>query len=121
MSIRELVLKYYESIQKKDDNWQNVYAEDAVFSDSSHTLSAKGREAVVQTFIPFLKGVVDVKASQLIVEENRACAIVDYIYVNSKGEKMNQTVAEVWRAKGDHLCEEIIYFDLTAYRNFMRG
>lgn len=114
-------MRYYESLARKDDKWQELYAEDADFSDASRTLSAKGRQAVVQAFVPFLKGVAGVKVKQLIVEGDRACAIIGYDYVNPKGKKLSQDVAEVWEVKGEKLITEVIYFDLTEYRSFMRS
>jgi ketosteroid isomerase-like protein len=57
----------------------------------------------------------------MIVENEDACAIVEYDYLNPKGEKLSQDVAEVWQVKNDRLTRLTIYFDLVAYRNFMRG
>lgn len=121
MSSRELVQSYYDSLSQKDGKWQELYSKDAVFSDASQTLNAKGKTAVIQSFIPFLKGVEEVKVNQMIVEGGSVCAIVGYKYVNPKGEKMSQDVAEVWEVKNEQLDKLTIYFDLTAYRNFMRG
>ncbi len=121
MTTRQLILDYYQSIREKNDRWQALYTEDAVFTDASLTLNARGKPAVIQSFVPFLKGVADVQVSSLIVEEDRACAIADYVYMNPKGERMSQSVAEVWRCKNGKLAELTIYFDLTAYRSFMRG
>ncbi len=121
VSIKHLVRQYYNSLNSKDSEWQELYTEDAVFSDASQTLSAKGKAAVVQSFIPFLKGVERAQVKQMIVESNTACAIVGYIYINPKGNRMNQDVAEVWEAKNGKLTKLTIYFDLTAYRNFMRS
>jgi hypothetical protein len=42
-------------------------------------------------------------------------------YINPKGETMSQDVAEIWTVAGNKLGKLTIYFDLTAYRNFMRG
>jgi len=121
MSTKDLVQKYYESQGKKDDKWRALWADDAVFSDASQTLLAKGKEAVIQSFTPFLKGVEALKISQMIVEDGQACSIISYTYVNPKGEKMNQDVAEVAEVKDGKLARLTIYFDLTAYRSFMRG
>jgi len=121
MSTRGLVQNYYDSLNQKDDKWQELYSKDAVFSDASQTLNAKGKIAVIQSFTPFLKGVEEVKVKQMIVEGGNACAIVGYEYVNPRGEKMSQDVAEVWEVKNEQLTKLTIYFDLTAYRNFMRG
>jgi ketosteroid isomerase-like protein len=121
MSAKELIRAYYASLRQHDDRWQGMYSDDAVFADASHALNAVGKAAVIQSFIPFLKSVSDVKLSRLIVDEERACAIVDYVYVNPKGERLSQSVAEVWQVRNDKFTELIIYFDLTAYRSFMRG
>ena len=119
MYTKDLVQSYYKSIDEKDDKWKDLYLEDAMFSDASQTLLAKGKEAVVQSFTPFLKGVAGIKVRQLIVEDETVCAIVGYEYVNPKGERMAQDVAEIWEVKNDKLAKLTIYFDLTAYRNFI--
>jgi ketosteroid isomerase-like protein len=121
MSTWDLVQNYYKSLSQKDDAWQGLYSEDAVFCDASQTLDAKGKMAVIQSFVPFLKGVDEVKVKQMIVERGDACAIVGYVYVNSRGEKMSQDVAEVWEVRDGKLAKLTIYFDLTAYRSFMRA
>ena len=121
MSTRNLVQSYYKSLAHKDDKWKELYSENASFSDASGVLDAKGKESVIQSFAPFLKGVHGVTVKQMIVENEVVCAIVGYDYVNPKGEKLSQDVAEVWQVKDDRLTRLTIYFDLTAYRTFMRS
>ena len=101
--------------EEKNDVWKDLYSDDAIFSDAVNSVT-EGKEAVFQSFTPFLKGVGNKK--ELIVEES-ACAIVGYKYVNPKGERMAQDVAEIWEVKNDKLAKLTIYFDLTAYRNFI--
>jgi hypothetical protein len=31
MSTRDVILSYYDSLNKKDDKWQELYSEDAIF------------------------------------------------------------------------------------------
>jgi ketosteroid isomerase-like protein len=121
MGTRQVVQRYYESLAQKDYTWQELYSEDACFSDASQLLNAHGKEAVIQSFTPFLKGVESVEVQQMVVENEDACAIVRYNYVNLKGSTMSQDVAEVWRVKEDKLANLTIYFDLTAYRNFIKS
>jgi len=121
MSTLEVIKSYYNSQSNKDDTWKDLWSDDAVFSDASQTLLAKGKEAVIQSFTPFLKGVATLKISQMIVEGEKACFIISYTYVNQKKEQMNQDVAEVWEVKDGKLAKVTIYFDLTAYRRFMQG
>ena len=121
MPTMNLIQSYYESLAHKDDKWKELYSENAIFSDASGALDAKGKEAVIQSFTPFLKGVHGVKVKQMIVENEDACAIVEYDYLNPKGEKLSQDVAEVWQIKDNRLNRLTIYFDLTGYRTFMRS
>ncbi len=118
---KELIQRYYTSLKRKDDLWKEMYSLSATFADPSHTLYAKGKAEIIQSFVTFLNGVADVNVKQWIVEGDKVCAIVGYEYINPKGERMSQDVAEVWRVEGDKLAELVIYFDLTAYRRFMRG
>jgi len=121
MSTLEVLKSYYTSQSNKDDTWKDLWSNDAVFSDASQTLLANGKEAVIQSFTPFLKGVAALKISQMIVEGEKACFIISYTYVNQKKEQMNQDVAEVWEVRDGKLAKATIYFDLTAYRRFMQG
>jgi ketosteroid isomerase-like protein len=121
MTTQDVIKSFYESINDKDDKWKELWSEDAVFSDASQTLLAKGKEAVIQSFTPFMKGVVGLKVSEIIVEGENACFIISYIYVNSKKENLSQDVAEVWEVRDGKLAKLTIYFDLTVYRSFMGG
>jgi len=120
MDPKELTRVYYASLNNKDAAWQNLWAEDAVFQDASKTLNANGREDVIASFTPFLKSVVSVSVKQLIIEGDAVCAIAGYVYANQKGETLAQDVAEVWEVSGDKLKKLTIYFDLTAYRIFIK-
>ncbi len=121
MTTQDVIQSFYRSISNKDDQWKEFWSDDAVFSDASQTLFAKGKDAVIQSFTPFIKGVVGLKVSEIIVEGEKACFIISYTYVNSKKENLNQDVAEVWKVRDGKLANLTIYFDLTVYRSFMRG
>lgn len=121
MTTKELIQNYYNSLNQRDNRWQELWAEEGYFSDASQALTAKGKEAVIQSFTPFLKGVQVVSIKQMIIEDENVCAVVSYDYMNPKGEKLHQDVAEVWEVKNEQLTKLTIYFDLTAYRTFMRG
>ena len=121
MDTRELTTRYYASLNAKDDAWKSMWAEGAVFSDASRTLTAEGWQAVIASFDPFVKGVAAVSVVDSIVEGLKACFVVRYTYENQKSETLVQDVAEVWETDGEKLSSLTIYFDLTAYRSFMRG
>ncbi len=117
---QDAIDRFYRSIIDKNDNWQELWADDVVFRDASDTLHAEGKTAANQSFTPFLKGVAKLEVRQRIVQGANACYVVAYSYVNPKGENMQQDDAEVWEVRDGKLSKLTIYFDLTEYRNFMR-
>ena len=46
MTTLDVIKSYYESLMNNDDKWKELWSDDAVFSDASQTLLAKGKEAV---------------------------------------------------------------------------
>lgn len=121
MSTQSVINGFYTSVNAMDDKWQDLWSEDAVFSDPSGALNARGKPAVIQSFIPFIKTVAALKVSQTIVEAESACFIIHYTFVNSKQEQLSQDVAELWQVRDGKLARLTVYFDLTAYRQFMRA
>lgn len=121
MEIKDLIQSYYDSLNNKDSKWQDMWAEDAVFSDASQVLVANGKQEIITSFTTFEKGVESLKVKQVITDGQMVCVVVSYNYINQKGEKMTQDDAEVWEVKNGKLFKLTIYFDLTAYRTFMRG
>ena len=121
MDTKELITRYYASLNAKDDAWKSLWAANGVFSDASRTLDAQGREAVIASFDPFLKGVSSVVVVDSVVEGSKACFVVRYTYVNQRSETLVQDVAEVWESEGEELSRLTLFFDLTAYRSFIRG
>ncbi len=119
MTTKELIQLYYNSLNQKNLTWQDLWADNGIFQDASGTLNASGKEAVIASFTSFLQGVVLVSVKHLITQGDNACAVAGYVYINRKGEKLAQEVAEVWEVSGGKLKKLTIYFDLTAYRAFM--
>ncbi len=119
MTVREIVQTFYDALGQKKDQWQKNLAEDVVFSDASGKLHAEGKQAFIQSFIPFLQTVDQVRMKQLMVEDGNACAVVSYDYVSPKGAKLHQDDAEVWKVVEGKIAALTIYFDITEFRNFM--
>lgn len=119
METQDVVRHFYEGLARRDDGWQKNLARDVVFADASGRLQARGRDAFVQSFTPFLRGVSKVELKQLIVEGSAAAAVVGYDYVNAKGEHLHQDDAEVWRVENGEVLALTIFFDITEFRAFM--
>lgn len=120
MTPKEVVWQYYDNLAQKNDKWASLFAEDITFSDSAMNINEAGKDAVTKSFEQFLKGVEDFRVKLMIGENETVIAIVNYDFVNSHEEKFNQDVAEVWKVKDGKLSSLILYFDITAFRNFVR-
>jgi ketosteroid isomerase-like protein len=121
MTTKDLVLSFYDGLAKKNDGWQKHLAEDVVFTDAGMNIHEVNKQGFIKSFDNFLRGVETVRVTQLIVENENACAIANYDFVSPRGGKLNQSVAEIWKTADGKLVSLTIYFDLTAFRNFMRG
>ncbi len=98
MTVKEILQNFYESLAKKSNNWQKNLSEEVVFSDASKRLHAEGKEAFIQSFTGFLRSVETVQVKQFIIEGTNACAVVSYVYISPKGNKLHQDDAEVWKS-----------------------
>ncbi len=119
MSTGEIVERFYDGLAHKSDKWKDNLSEKIEFSDASHRLRAEGKEAFIQSFNSFLRGVERVQLKQLIIENGNAAAVVGYDYVSPKGNKLHQDDAEVWRVENGEIVALTIFFDITEFRNFM--
>lgn len=119
MTVKEILQNFYESLAKKNTDWQKHLSDHVVFSDASKKLHAEGKEAFIQSFTPFLRAVENVQAIQFIIEGANACAVVSYDYISPTGNKLHQDDAEVWKIADGKIEALTIYFDITEFRTFM--
>ena len=121
MAIKEIIQSFYNGIAQKNDEWKVNLAENVVFSDASNKLHAEGKEAFIQSFTGFLRAVESIQINQLIIEVNNACAVISYTYISPKGDTLHQNDAEIWKVEDGKIVSLAIYFDITEFRNFMKG
>lgn len=77
------------------------------------------KDACVQVNTNFLRGVKASKVKEMIVEGNRACAIVSYDMVSPKGKNTSFDVAEILSIKNEKIDPSDIFFDMVGFREFM--
>jgi ketosteroid isomerase-like protein len=61
---------------------------------------------------------MDVKLKELIVEGDKACALVDYAIVSPSGQSGSCFVAEFLSTKDGQISSSTIFFDTAAFRTF---
>jgi ketosteroid isomerase-like protein len=116
MSTRTAVENYYKGIAKKD-GWQSLIADDIVFTGPGS--NSKGKRAYVDATDRFLLVVNGSHVKELIVEGNKAFALVHYDLLSPKGNEASSDVAELLTVKDEKINESTILFDTAAFREFM--
>lgn len=107
---KELLDKYYNRLHKKGD--LGSLLSEGFLMTGTIAKESKGREAYINN--NFFKCILGLKVKSMIIEDDSACAIVNYDLISPKGNKFSADIAEIWKAKGGKLVSIAIYFD-TAY------
>jgi ketosteroid isomerase-like protein len=116
MTTKETVQRYYDAVARKE-GWQSVISESMAFASPSQ--NTRGKDTYVQGTARFLQNVRDSKVKELIIEGDKAYALVDYEMVSPKGETRWFPVAEILSVKDEKIDSSTILFDTAAFRLFM--
>src|ERR1700730_13331742 len=91
MSTKEIVENYYGRVQR-NDGWQALISDDIKFVSPGTNTS--GKAPYIEATSRFLGIVKDVKVKDLIIEGDKACALVDNAIVSPNGDRGSCFVAE---------------------------
>ena len=115
MSTKEIVENYYDGVSR-NDGWQTLISDDMKFV--SPGANTKGKTPYVEATSRFLGIVKEAKVKDLIIEGDKACALVDYSIVSPKGDLGNCFVSEFLSTKDGKINSSTIFFDTAAFRAF---
>ncbi len=116
MTTKETVQRYYDGVAQRE-GWQSVISDSMAFASPNQ--NTKGKDAYVQGTARFLQNVRGSKVKELIIEGEKAYALVDYEMVSPRGETRSFPVAEILSVKDEKINSSTILFDTTAFRAFM--
>jgi ketosteroid isomerase-like protein len=116
MQTKEIIEKYYDGIAQKK-GWESGISEEIVFSGAGP--KTKGKTAYIEGTGRFLRAVKASNVVTMIVEGNKACAVIRYELVSPKGKEMSSEVAEILSVKNGKIDSSSIFFDTVAFRDFM--
>jgi ketosteroid isomerase-like protein len=114
-STNEILTKYYDALSRKE-GWQSLLSDNFLLTGTV-AQETRGRDAYVNN--AFWKLVKGLKVREMIVEGERAFAIVNYALVSPTGKSFSADVAEFWKLKNGKLDSIAIYFDTAAFSKFM--
>lgn len=115
MTAKELLGKYYEGLCGKGELGP-LLSENFLLAGTVDK-EARGRDAHANSI--FFRFVKALEVKTMIVEGERACAVVNYNLESPKGERFSCDVAEIWEIKNGKLDSLAMYFDTVAYQKFM--
>ena len=116
MTTKEIIKRYYDGIAHKD-GWQSIISDEITFTGAGP--STKGKDAYITATTRFLGSVKGSSITDLIIEGNKACALVNYELLSPKGNTANCVVAEILKVNEDKITASTIFFDTAAFRNFI--
>jgi ketosteroid isomerase-like protein len=112
---RQALQEYYDGIRRKE-KWDKMLSEDFLLTG---TVAKEIRGKHVYANLAFWKLVRNLRVKELVVEGERAFALVNYDLVSPKGTPFSADVAEFWITKQEKLASLAIYFDTAAFNNSM--
>ena len=115
MTAKELLDRYYEILKGKGHPGP-LLSEDFLLGGTVDK-ETRGRDGYSDSL--FFKYIQSLKVKTLIIEGERACAVVHYELASPKGDTFSCDVAEIWTLKEGKLGSLAMYFDNAAYQKFM--
>jgi len=112
---RIILSRYYSGLSSNGD-WHSMLSEDILLTGTI-ARESKGKEVFVNN--NFFKMVRSLKVKEMIVENEKVCALVSYDLMSPKGKSFSSDVAEIWEVKDGKLDSLAIYFDTAAFQKSM--
>lgn len=116
MTTKESVETYFKNLSK-NEGWQNNLSDHMEFS--SPRQNSVGKEHYIEATLRFLQFVYGFEIKELIIEGDKACALVNYKVKSPKGNTSTCEVAEILTVKNEKLQSSKIYFDTVAFKEFI--
>ncbi|MGQ0849859.1 MAG: nuclear transport factor 2 family protein [Actinomycetota bacterium] len=115
MTTRDTIEGYFECLSK-GNGWQAFLSEEMLFT--SHTSPIKqvaGKAAYLESTMRFYSTIASCEVRELMVNEDRACALTRYELMSPSGGTFHSDVAELFTVKNDKIDSFDIYFDTAPF------
>ena len=116
MQTKEIIERYYDGIAQKK-GWESLISEEIAFSGAGPKTT--GKSAYIEGTSRFLRAVKTSKVVTLIIEGDKACAVVRYELVSPKGKEISSEVAEILSVQDGKINSSSIFFDTAGFKEFM--
>jgi len=114
---KDTVQSYFQAIN--DGGWESYIADDVTLAIFSSAKEIKGKAAYVAATKRFFQVAKSVELLQLIVDGEKACALVRYKLQGPSGKESATDIAEVMSLASGKIKSNTIFFDTTSFSNFI--
>jgi hypothetical protein len=116
MTTKQTVELFFDTVMQKAD-WESMLANDLVFISATSPLKqVNGKAAALPGLRRFYSMVKTLDVREIIVENEKACALTRYILQPPNGRpEFTSDVAEIFAVSNDKITRFAIYFDTAPY------
>ena len=112
MSTKDTVQSFYDKLKDKKD-WDTFFSDDMVFITNGKPIP--GKSTSLDGIRRFYSTVQSFEVNSLLIDGEKASAIVRYALQSPKGHIFNSDVAEFFGLKDGKFVSSAIYFDTAPY------
>jgi ketosteroid isomerase-like protein len=112
MSTRDTIKSYYNSLKQKE-GWESFLADEMTFINNGKQL--KGKDAALEGFGRFFSMVQSLEVKELLIEDEKASAVIRYALQSPNGKTFSSDVAEFITLNNGKFVSFAIYFDTAPY------
>ncbi len=112
MSTRDTIQSFYNSLKQKQE-WESFLADEMIFISNGKQI--QGKEASIAGLRRFYSTVQSFEVKELLIDGEKAAAIVRYALQSPKGNMFSSDVAEFFTIKDGKFVTFAIYFDTAPY------
>ena len=112
MPTSDTIQSYYDSLRQKK-GWETFLSEDMVFTNNGKTI--RGKQNYLESTKRFFATIQSLEIQELLIQGEKACAVVRYTVKSPKGNTFTSDVAEFFALQEGKFEKLAIYFDTAPY------
>lgn len=115
MTTKETIQAYFRNLKQKK-GWEEFLSDDMVFTSLTSPIKRiTGKAAYLESTKRFYSMITTFEVGDLLVDGDKACALVTYELQPPAGPSFNSNVAEVFEVRDDRITSFKIHFDSAPF------
>ena len=115
MTTHDVIRGFFDSLRRRQ-GWEAFLADDMTFSSYTHPVKeVRGRDACLTPLRRFYSSIASLELRDLIVDGDKACALMRYTIQPPGRDAFSSDVAEIFTVANGKIVTFGIYFDTAPY------